>query len=228
MMGFDIGHLLRLVLWRFSHFFVAWPLGKIFFHFETRGLEHLPLRGGVLAGANHASYLDPPLLGNATPRVMYYMARADLFNGKFSGPFIKIWGAFPIRRDMWSAGGLKRALRKLDDGKFVLFFPEGTRTYDGDLRKPMVGAGLLAYLARAPVIPVYIEGTFKALPRGAKRPKRAKVTVSFGPPVDLTRYRRMPASKETYAAVADQIMAGIAALRERSVTEKEAVAEGRA
>ncbi len=223
-MRIDVGHLLRFALWRVSHFFVAWPLGKIYFDFEARGLENLPLRGGVLAAANHASYLDPPLLGNATPRVMYYMARADLFGGKFGGPFIKVWGAFPIRRDMWSAGGLKEALRKLDEGKLVLYFPEGTRTYDGGLRKPMVGAGLLAYLARAPVVPVYIDGTFNVLPRGAKVPRRAKVTVSFGPPVDLAPRRRLPASKDTYKTIADDIMAGIAALR----GEKRTAGEGAA
>ena len=223
-MHVDVGHLLRCALWRVSHFFVVWPLGKIYFDFETRGLEHLPLRGGVLAAANHASYLDPPLLGNATPRVMYYMARADLFGGKFGGPFIKVWGAFPIRRDMWAAGGLKEALRKLDERKLVLYFPEGTRTYDGDFRKPMVGAGLLAYATRAPVVPVYIDGTFRVLPRGVKVPRRAKVTVSFGPPVDLARYRAMPASKETYNVIAAEIMAGIAALR----GEGQAVGKGSA
>ncbi|NIT36381.1 MAG: 1-acyl-sn-glycerol-3-phosphate acyltransferase [candidate division Zixibacteria bacterium] len=221
----DVGHILRAVLWRVSHFFIAWPLAKILFDFETRGLEHLPLRGGVLAAANHASYLDPPLLGNATPRVMYYMARADLFAGKFSGAFIRAWGAFPIRRDVWSAGGLKEALRKLDEGKLVMYFPEGTRTYDGNLRRPMVGAGLLAYLARAPVVPVYTDGTFEVLPRRAKGPRLAKITVSFGPPVDLKRHRAMPPSKETYVAVADEIMAGIAALREKSLGEKEGPVE---
>jgi 1-acyl-sn-glycerol-3-phosphate acyltransferase len=224
----DVGHILRAVLWRFSHFFIAWPLGKILFDFETRGLENLPTRGGVLAAANHASYLDPPLLGNATPRVMYYMARADLFAGKLSGPFIRAWGAFPIRRDMWSAGGLKEALRKLDEGKLVMYFPEGTRTYDGNLRRPMVGAGLLAYLAKAPVVPVYTDGTFEVLPRRAKAPRLAKITVSFGPPVDLRRHRAMSPSKETYAAVADEIMAGIAALREKLLAEKEAGLERKA
>jgi 1-acyl-sn-glycerol-3-phosphate acyltransferase len=227
-MAVDVGHLLRFALWRVSHFFLAWPLGKIFFDFETRGLEYVPLRGGVLVAANHASYLDPPLLGNATTRVMYYMARADLFGGKFGGPFIKVWGAFPIRRDMWSAGGLKEALRKLGERKLVLFFPEGTRTYDGNLRRAMVGAGLLAYLARAPVVPAYIDGTFEVLPRGAKRPRRAKVTVSFGPPIDLAEYRRMPASKEAYNAAAAKIMAGIAALREAILSRKKAVAKGNA
>jgi 1-acyl-sn-glycerol-3-phosphate acyltransferase len=219
-MAVDVGHLLRFALWRVSHFFLAWPLGKIFFDFDAHGLEYVPLRGGVLAAANHASYLDPPLLGNATPRVMYYMARADLFGGKFGGPFIKAWGAFPIRRDMWSAGGLKEALRKLDEGKLVLFFPEGTRTYDGNLRRAMVGAGLLAYLARAPVVPAYIDGTFEVLPRGAKTPRRAKVTVSFGPPVELARYRRMPPSKEAYSLAAAEIMARIAAVRDEVLSRK--------
>ncbi len=227
-MAIDVGHALRFVLWRVSHFFLAWPLGKIFFDFEARGLEYVPLRGGVLAAANHASYLDPPLLGNATTRVMYYMARADLFGGKLGGPFIRAWGAFPIRRDMWSAGGLKAALRKLDEGKLVLFFPEGTRTYDGNLRGPMVGAGLLAYLARAPVVPAYIDGTFEVLPRGAKRPRRAKITVSFGPPVELAEYRGMPASKEAYNAAAAEIMAGITALREDVLSWKKATPEEKA
>lgn len=212
-MSFDAGHFLRAALWRVSHFFIAWPLGKIYFGFETRGLEHVPLRGGVLAASNHASYLDPPLLGNATPRVMYYMARSDLFRGKLAGPFIKLWGAFPIRRDMWSAGGLKEALRKLDEGKLVMYFPEGTRSYDGGLRKPMVGAGLLAYLAKAPVVPTYIHGSFESFPRGAKAPRRAKVTVSFGRPLDLRSDREQPPSKETYQAIAEKIMAGIVALR---------------
>jgi 1-acyl-sn-glycerol-3-phosphate acyltransferase len=212
-MSLDAGHLLRAALWRVSHFFIAWPLAKIYFGFETRGLEHVPLRGGVLAAANHASYLDPPLLGNATPRVMYYMARADLFRGKLGGPFIKLWGAFPIRRDMWSAGGLKEALRKLDEGKLVMYFPEGTRSYDGGLRKPMVGAGLLAYLAKAPVVPTYIDGSFESFPRGAKAPRRAKITVSFGRPLDLRSERDSPPSKETYQAIAEKIMAGIADLR---------------
>jgi 1-acyl-sn-glycerol-3-phosphate acyltransferase len=212
-MRVDAGHFLRSLLWRVSHYFIAWPAGKVLFDFEARGLEHVPLRGGVLAAANHSSYLDPPILGNATPRVMYYMARADLFRGKLSGTFIKIWGAFPIRRDMWSAGGLKEALKKLDEGKLVMYFPEGTRSYDGGLRRPMVGAGLLAYLAKAPVVPAYVEGTFKSFPRGAKFPRRAKITVCFGPPLDLKRYRAAPPSKETYQAVAAEIMAGIAALR---------------
>jgi len=198
-----------------SHFFVAWPLGKACFGFEVRGLENVPLRGGVLAAANHASYLDPPILGNATPRVMYYMARADLFGGKFFGRLIRMWGAFPIGRDMASAGGLKEALRKLEEGKLVMFFPEGTRTYDGELRKAMVGAGLLAYLARVPVIPAYVDGTYESYPRGAKFPRPAKIIISFGPPLDLARLRAQPGSKEVYREIAAELMSALASLRDQ-------------
>jgi 1-acyl-sn-glycerol-3-phosphate acyltransferase len=211
----DLGHWLRVILWRLSHFFVAWPFGKLFFGFEVRGLQHVPLRGGVLAAANHASYLDPPILGNATPRVMYYMARADLFGGKFFGRLIRMWGAFPIGRNMASAGGLKEAVRKLEEGKLVMFFPEGTRTYDGELRTAMVGAGLLAHLAGVPVVPAYVEGTYESYPRGAKFPRPAKVVVSFGPPVDLARLRGRSGSKEVYREIAAEIMSALASLRDQ-------------
>ncbi len=184
------------------------------FDFKAAGVENVPLRGGVLAASNHVSYFDPPLLGNATPRVMYYMARADLFKNAFFAALIRIWGAFPIRRDMWSAGGLKEAMRKLGEGKLVLFFPEGTRARGEGLGPAMVGAGLLAYSARTPVIPTYIAGTDEVMPRGAKAPRLAPVTVAFGPPVDMAPFRAMPATKETYRAIADKIMAAIVALRD--------------
>jgi 1-acyl-sn-glycerol-3-phosphate acyltransferase len=209
-MAVDAAHLLRSAVWHPAHFFVAWPFSRLAFDFRVRGVEHVPLAGGVLAASNHASYLDPPLLGNATPRVMYYMARADLFRNSAFGALIRAWGAFPIGRKMWSAGGLKEALKKLDEGKLVMFFPEGSRTRDGELGRPMLGAGLLAYLARAPVVPAYIDGTFEALPRGAKSVRPTRVTVSFGPPVDLAAYRAAEACKDTYRAVADKLTAAIA------------------
>jgi len=215
----NVGHWLRSAVWHPAHFFVAWPLARLLFDFEVRGLEYLPLRGGVLAAANHVSYLDPPLLGNATPRVMYYMARAELFGNAFFGTLIRAWGAFPIGRNMWSAGGLKEALRKLDAGKLVMYFPEGTRSRDGRPGRPMVGAGLLAYLATAPLVPTYIHGSYDALPRGAKAPRAAKVTVCFGPAVDLAAYRKMPPAKDTYRAVAAEIMGAVAALREGLLSE---------
>lgn len=214
-MAFEVGHSLRSLLWLFGHSFVAWPLGRYFFDFEIIGGEYVPLRGGVLVASNHVSYFDPPFLGNATPRVMYYMARAELFRHPLFSGLIRAWGAFPIGRNMWSAGGLKEALRKLKAGRLVLFFPEGTRSYDGNLAKPMAGAGLLVHNAYpAPVIPAYIEGTFQVMPRGAKAPRRAKVTVSFGPPLDFSKYREGKADKEKYAAIAHELMAAIAALRD--------------
>jgi 1-acyl-sn-glycerol-3-phosphate acyltransferase len=214
-MAFDVGHALRSLLWLVGHSCVAWPLGRYFFDFEVIGGEYIPLRGGVLVASNHASYFDPPFLGNATPRVMYYVARAELFRHPLFGGLIRAWGAFPIGRNMWSAGGMKEALRKLRSGRLVLFFPEGTRSYDGEPLKPMAGAGFLVYNAYpAPIIPAHVEGSFQVLPRGAKSPRRAKVTVSFGPPIDFSRYQDGKGDREKYAALAGELMAAIAALRD--------------
>ena len=211
---------MRMALWWFGHSSFAWPVGRLLFDFEIRGREYVPLRGGVLVASNHASYTDPPFLGCATPRVMYYMARADLFRYPPFAAFIRAWGAFPIGRSARSAAGLKNALRKLRQGRLVLFFPEGTRSYDGELAAPMPGAGLLAFAAEAPVIPAHIEGTFRVLPRGAKKVTLAPVTVSFGPPVDLTPYRALGPSKECYRALAEELMARIAALRDALPPER--------
>ena len=213
-MAWDVGHFLRALLWQIGHWFVAWPLGRALLDFKVRGGEHVPLRGGVLVASNHVSFFDPPLLGVATPRVMYYIARAELFRAPAFAALIRAWGAFPIGRNMASAGGLKEAFRKLRRGRLVLFFPEGTRSYDGALGPAMAGAGLLALRAQAPVVPAHIEGTFKLFPRGAKKVRLAAITVSFGPPVDLSPFKECDANKDTYKAAADALMAAIGALRD--------------
>ena len=211
-MRWDWSHTLRTLLWQFGHWFVAWPWGRLLCDYQIRGAEHVPLRGGVLVAANHVSYFDPPLLGTGTSRVMYYMARAELFRNALFAGFIRAWGAFPIGRSTSSVGGLKEAFRKLRQGRLVLFFPEGTRSYDGKLAAPMPGAGLLVLRAAAPVVPAHIEGTFKFFPRGAKGIRLAKVTVSYGPPLDLSRFDGCEPTKEVYREAAAEVMHAIAAL----------------
>jgi len=210
----DLGHFLRNLLWVAGRYYGAWPLGRLLFDFQSRGAEYIPLRGGVLVASNHVSYFDPPILGLAQLRVVNYMARAELFANPVFAALIRAWGAFPIRRDMWSAGGLKAARCKLDEGKLVVFFPEGTRAHPGRMGPAMPGAGLLVHQARYPVIPAFIVGTDKVMPRGAKRPRLAPVRVRFGPALALDDLRALPACRETYQAIADRVMAAVAALRD--------------
>jgi len=97
----------------------------------------------------------------------------------------------------------------------LLVFPEGTRGPEGELRQGKAGAGMLAVLSGAPVVPVYINGSGRAWPRGRKLPRPARVTVWFGEPISFAK-QEGGSRKESYEAASQAMMAAIARLKERS------------
>lgn len=157
-------------------------LGRLLFRLEARGVENVPRHGGALLVANHASNLDPPLIAVSVPRACHTLAKRELFDVPFLGWCIRRLYAHPIDR----AGVDRRALRECVDvlrrGELLLLFPEGTRTPDGKLQPAKAGAAMIAAQADVPIVPVWIEGTFEALPRGRSWPRLRKVCIHFGPP----------------------------------------------
>lgn len=186
---------------------------RLFFGVESRGAEHVPTVGPVLLVANHASVLDPPLVGAVVRRQLSFLAKAELFDVPLFGGLIRRLGARPLRREGADAGALRAALRVVRSGGALLVFPEGTRGQDGVLGPAKPGAGMLAVLGKAPVVPVYISGSGGAWPRGRRLPRPAKVTVTFGPPFTVTQ-RAGASRKDDYEAVSRQMMAAIAGLRD--------------
>ena len=186
---------------------------RLFFGLRSRGAEHVPATGPVLLVANHASFLDPPLVGSASPRPLSFMAKAELFRVPLFGGLIRRLNAHPLRREGGDAGALRAALRVLKGGGALLVFPEGTRGEEGILGPAKPGAGMLAVLAGATVVPVYVRGSGRAWPRGRRFPRTADVTVTFGPPLALT-VGGHTSRKDDYEAVSRQMMAAIAGLRD--------------
>ena len=188
-------------------------LMRLLFGFRRRGTEHVPAKGPVLLVANHQSFLDPPLVGAALPRQLTFMAKAELFDVPLFGGLIRRLNAQPLRREGGDAGALRTALRVLKNGGALLVFPEGTRG-EGDILGPAKpGAGMLAVLGGAPVIPVYISGSGRAWPRGRRFPRRANVTVTFGSPLPVT-VGGHASRKDDYEAVSRQMMSAITGLRD--------------
>lgn len=187
---------------------------RLFFRVEGRGRQYVPRRGPVLLVANHASVLDPPLVGAVTPRPVSFMAKAELFGIPLFGALIRRLNAHPVRREGADAGALRTALRLLADGAALLVFPEGTRAEgEGELRPPKAGAGMLALLSGATVVPVYIRGSGHAWPRGRKLFRPAKVSVTFGPPLQLAERPGLD-KKQMYEAASQDMMAAIARLKD--------------
>jgi len=175
---------------------------KVCFNLRVKGRENIPKKGGFILASNHVSYLDPVMLGASCPRRLNFMARSELFKHRFFGPFITGLGAFPVKRDSADIGALKEALRRVKKGGCLVVFPEATRkttTLDLD---PKAGVGFIASKAHAPIIPVYIKGAEKVLPKGAKRIKMSPISVTYGKEIHIER--GMP-----YQDVADHIMVQI-------------------
>jgi 1-acyl-sn-glycerol-3-phosphate acyltransferase len=175
--------------------------------YRVEGAEHVPASGPAIIAPNHVSMADPPLVAIAVPRTAKIMAKIELFRVPVIGPLIRHLGAFPVHRGTPDRAALRKAIDLLDEGWPVIIFPEGTRGDGKELGPLEKGVLLIASKSGAPIVPAYVSGTCHMLPRGAKRMRRSRVTVRFGPPLDPAKFGK---GEDLSAA----IMSGIAALKE--------------
>jgi 1-acyl-sn-glycerol-3-phosphate acyltransferase len=179
----------------------------------------VPSSGPVILASNHASFLDPPLVGAGIRRRCNYLARETLFRYPGIGALLHSWQAVPVDREGGGAAGLRAILDRLLAGGVIILFPEGTRTRDENLQPARSGIGLTVIKSNAPVVPVRVFGTFEAYGRTARFPKPKRVMVKYGCPMDFRSLREeaktctKPRLKEIYQQVADEIMAEIAKLQ---------------
>jgi 1-acyl-sn-glycerol-3-phosphate acyltransferase len=150
---------------------------------RASGREHFPAEGGVLLISNHLSYYDVFILGLLLPRMLNYVARSTLFTPVLA-PLIRSVGGFPIQRDGMGAQGLKETLKRLRSGSIVTFFPEGTRSRDGNLQPLKPGIAALASRAGVPIVAAGLAGTFESWPRGRLLPRAHAMRVHYGRPID--------------------------------------------
>lgn len=167
--------------------FLSFLAIKLIFPLKVYGREHIPKTGGFILASNHASYLDPVVLGVVCPRHLHFMARHDLFGNFLSAWFLSGLHAFPVKRSSADISALKKAMGLVRQGRGLLLFPEGTRQAKGVSAEPQAGIGFLAAKINAPVIPALICGTELAMPKGAKFIKRAVISVYFGKQIPIER-----------------------------------------
>lgn len=186
---------------------------RVWFRFEVIGAENLPVSGPVVVCANHRSYWDPPIVGSALPRKVYFMAKEELFRIPVLRGWLRAVGAFPVRRQGVDRASLRQAVALLKAGEMVAVFPEGRRVLDGE-GEAYAGAAMLALSAGAPVVPMAIVGEM--------RPFR-RVRVIVGMPVDLRdhgaeRHRR---GRDLQQVVNTVIMARIRAMADQAASGRQ-------
>jgi len=191
---------------------------RLYFRWRVFNPERVPQTGGVVLASNHASYVDPPLVGAGLQRPIAYLARATLFNFAPMAWLLRNWNVVPVDRDGGSGAGLRVILDRLRAGSAIILFPEGTRTRDGQLQPARSGIGLIVIKSEEPVVPVRVFGTYEAYGRHMPVPLPRRMTVKYGEPMRFERLRAEAKSasknrvKEIYQEVADEILRAVARL----------------
>src|SRR5579859_8111128 len=158
-------------------FFRAWY--ATYFRWRVFNPERVPTTGAVILASNHASFLDPPLVGSGVKRDINYLARKSLFEKPVVGWILRKVNAVPVDRDGGGAAALKAIMDRLHDGGAIILFPEGTRTRDRKFQPARSGIGLTVIKSEAPVIPVRVFGTYQAWGRHIKFPRPHGVRVKY-------------------------------------------------
>jgi 1-acyl-sn-glycerol-3-phosphate acyltransferase len=172
-----------LLLYYLFKWSVVNPIFRLYFRGRVVGADNVPTSGPLIVVANHASDFDPPILSNCMRRPVSFMAKEELFNVPVLAPAIRLYGAYPVKRGSADRSAIRAALKQLEQGWAVGVFLQGTRTADGRIPEPKLGAALIAAKAQAPLLPVSLWGTHRTLPKGTKFPRPIPLTVRIGTPI---------------------------------------------
>jgi 1-acyl-sn-glycerol-3-phosphate acyltransferase len=174
---------------------LAVPIFGAAFRLEVAGKEHVPSHGPVILASVHRSYLDIPMLGMLTWRELRFMAKAELWERRFSRWFCESMGSFPVKRGEVDRVALARSLSVLEQGDILALFPEGMRQTGPVIQRCQTGVAYLAQKTGSPVVPVAITGTDEAMGMGASYPKLKKIRVLAGRALDLRVPGARPAGR---------------------------------
>lgn len=149
----------NLVLYRLLKWSVIVPILRFYFRSNIYGIENVPQQGPLVIVSNHASDLDPPILSVSVRRPVAYMAKEELFEVPILKQIITLYGAYPVKRGSADRSAIRSAMNSLVEGWAAGIFLQGTRTSDGRITEPKLGAALIAAKAKVPLLPVCIWGT---------------------------------------------------------------------
>jgi 1-acyl-sn-glycerol-3-phosphate acyltransferase len=125
------------------------------------GRERVPMDGGLVVACNHFSWIDPPVLGAAIPRTLYFMAKVEAHRVPGLGQLMRSFGAFSVRRGESDREAVRTMRQLVRDGHALGLFAEGTRQRSGVPGPVQPGAAMVAINEAAPVICAAIYGSFE-------------------------------------------------------------------
>jgi 1-acyl-sn-glycerol-3-phosphate acyltransferase len=180
--------------------------------FSVVGIENVPRQGPLIICPNHSATLDPPMVPAFVPRGdTWSMAKSEYFKNPLVRFTFGSYHAFPVVRHTADRAALRRSFDLLKAGHSLIIYPEGTRVESGVLARPEPGAGFIAQKSACPVLPVALTGTRECLPKGARWPRRTRVSITFGKPFTVAT-KRPDGTRVTHEEASDAIMLAVAEL----------------
>jgi 1-acyl-sn-glycerol-3-phosphate acyltransferase len=187
-------------VWKMAQVLVrVW--GSLWFDLKVFGIKNVPRTGGALIVSNHQSFLDPALLGGRLPRPMSYMAKSELFENPVLSWLIRSLGAFPVRQGAGDIRAIKETVHRLQEGRILNIFPEGSRTETGAIMPMEPGVALVVRKAGVPIVPAAIIGSYQAWPKGKRIFRRHPIRIVYGPPLDVKGMKADPIIRLIDAAI---------------------------
>jgi 1-acyl-sn-glycerol-3-phosphate acyltransferase len=188
---------------------VTWAIGRptmgvaatLASRLHVYGKDSVPRTGGCVVASNHFSWLDPLVLGAASPRVLYYMAKIEAHRAPGLGAFIRAFGCFPVRRGESDREAVRTMRKIVADGNALGLFVEGTRQRSGVPGDVQPGAAMVAIQEGVSVVPVAIHGTESW---SLRHPQR--VSIAWGQPL---AFDGLPKGGKGYKQASAQLQAEI-------------------
>ncbi|MFW9991427.1 MAG: lysophospholipid acyltransferase family protein [Candidatus Odinarchaeota archaeon] len=198
---------------------------RLFFRFRIEGSENVPRHGPCIVISNHLSHLDSFAIGiGAYFRTFHFMADSKMFKLPVLGKLIPKLNAFPIWKGSKDIAGIKYNVLLVKAGKATVYYPEGHRSRSGKLHPGKIGVGWLLRETEVPFTPCILLNIGKAMPSGkglrlGGGPRKLELVIHFGQPVLLSKYFKMPKTKETAGMIRDEVMKVLESEQKRTVAD---------